>query len=296
MTDRHKLSAVNAKTFRGGDGADDQGVTSADAVRDRQTRQGIQSVEIAMTVLLALESGAGPMSLSQIAAKSGMQPSKAHRYLVSLSRVGLVAQSPASGQYDLGPALRRLGAESLRRMDEVSLASEHMPGLRDRTQHSVNLAVWGDSGPVIVRWDYGAYALPITVRVGATMPLLASAVGRVFLAYLPKVLTAPVLKAQYGPDDKRPFDEDEIEQVKATVRGEGVAFTSGSLIPGLASLAAPVFTTGSSLPLAVAIALPKQQATPKVLRSLRAELLGTTAAISAELGYTGEHEPASRLA
>ena len=291
---------MSANRLQADDSADnsagDLAVTSADAVRDRQSRQGIQSVEIAMTVLLALEAGAGPMSLSQIAARSSMQPSKAHRYLVSLSRAGLVAQAPTSGLYDLGPALRRLGAEALRRMDEVGLASEHLPGLRDRTQHSVNLAVWGDNGPVVVRWDYGAYALPITVRVGATMPLLASAVGRVFLAYLPQTLTAPVLKAQYGPDDSKPFDDDEIEQVKATVRGEGVAFTSGSLIPGLASLAAPVFTTGASLPLAVAIALPKQQATPRVLRSLCTELLATTAAISAELGYTAGQEHASRLA
>lgn len=267
-------------------------MTPAGTGRDRQARQGIQSVEIAMRVLLALEAGAGPMSLSQIAAYSEMQPSKAHRYLVSLGRAGLVAQAPTSGLYDFGPALRRLGTEALRRIDEVSLASEYLPGLRDRTRHSVNLAIWGDNGPVIVRRDHGAYPLSINVRVGATMPLLASAVGRVFLAYLPDALTRPVLNSQYGPDEDKPFDEVEIEQVKATVRGEGVAFTSGTLIPGLSSLAAPVFTAGSSLPLVVGIPLPTQLATPKVLRSIRAELLATSAAISAALGCPAGEEPA----
>lgn len=260
--------------------------------RDPQARQGIQSVEIAMTVLLAMEAGAGPMSLSQIAACSRLQPSKAHRYLVSLSRVGLVTQSPTSGLYDLGPALRRLGAEALRRMDEVGLASEHLPGLRDRTRHSVNLAVWGDHGPVIVRWDYGAYPLPITVRVGATMPLFTSAVGQVFLAYLPETLTAPVLAAQRDLDDPKPLTAKEIERAKAVVRRDGVAFTSGGLIPGLASVAAPVFTTAASLPLVVAIALPRPQAAPAVLQSLSADLLATTKAISAELGF-GQNLPAA---
>ncbi len=122
------------------------------------------------------------MSLTQIAAGAGMQPSKAHRYLVSLARVGLVAQSPSSGRYDMGPSMRRLGVESLRRMDEVALVSEHLTELRDRTSHAVNLAVWGDHGPVVVRWEYGAHALPITVRVGATMPLLTSAMGGAFLS------------------------------------------------------------------------------------------------------------------
>ncbi|MGW1458507.1 helix-turn-helix domain-containing protein [Streptomyces albidoflavus] len=110
------------------------------------------------------------MSLTQIATASGTQPSKAHRYLVSLARAGLVVRSPGSGRYDLGPAMRRLGVESLRRMDEVALVGEHLPGLRDRTTHAVNLSRWGDHGPVVVRWEYGAHALPITVRSGATMP------------------------------------------------------------------------------------------------------------------------------
>jgi DNA-binding IclR family transcriptional regulator len=289
---RNTLRDVRSNRLRVGND-DDQAVTAAaGAGRDRQARQGIQSVEIAMRILLALEAGAGPMSLSQIAARSDMQPSKAHRYLVSLGRAGLVAQAPTSGLYDLGPALRRLGVEAVRRMDAVSLASEYLQGLRNRTRHSVNLAVWGDDGPVIVRRDYGAYALPIDVRVGATMPLLASSLGRVFLTYLPEALTGPVLKSQYGPDDEEPLDEDEVEQVKATVRGEGVAFTSGTYIPGLASLAAPVFTSGSALPMAVAIALPARMATPKVLRSLCAELRTACAAISADLGSSADGQPA----
>ena len=289
MIGRNTLRDVRSNRLRAGED-NDQAVTSAGAGRDRQARQGIQSVEIAARVLLALEAGAGPMSLSQIAALSEMQPSKAHRYLVSLGRVGLVAQAPTSGLYDLGPALRRLGVEALRRMDEVSLASEYLPGLRDRTRHSVSLTVWGDNGPVIVRRDHGAYPLPINVRVGATMPLLPSAVGRVFLAYLPEALTGPVLKSQYGPDDEEPLDECEVDQVKATVRGEGVAFTSGTLVPGLASLAAPVFGAGSALPLCVGVVLPTQMATPKVLRSIREELLATTAAISAALGRSAGRE------
>ncbi|MEC3975771.1 hypothetical protein [Amycolatopsis sp. H20-H5] len=85
---------------------------------------------------------------------------------MSLARVGFVAQSPGSGRYDVGPAMRRLGIAALRRMDEVALVSEHLPTLRDRTGHAVNLAAWADHGPVIVRWDYGSYAPPITVRVG----------------------------------------------------------------------------------------------------------------------------------
>ncbi|MBO2463945.1 IclR family transcriptional regulator [Actinomadura violacea] len=247
-------------------------------------RQGIQSVELAMTVLQALEEGLGPMSLTQIASASAMGPSKAHRYLVSLARVGLVAQSPSTGLYDLGPAMRRLGIESLRRMDEVGLVTQHLPGLRDRTAHAVNLAVWGENGPVIVRWEYGAYALPITVRVGATMPLLTSAVGRAFFAYLPDTLTGPVLRAQLETDERGTPAQEEMARIRSDVLRDGVAVTSGGVIPGIVSLAAPVFTAGDSLPLVVALAMPARVVSEKDLAGLAEELRRSAQAMSEELG------------
>lgn len=254
---------------------------------DRETpaaRQGIQSVELAMTVLQALEQGLGPMSLTQIATAAGMTPSKAHRYLVSLGRVGLVTQSQRSGLYDLGPAMRRLGIESLRRMDEVGLASEHLPGLRDRTRHAVNLAVWGDHGPVLVRWDYGAYPLPINVRVGATLPLLQSSVGRVYLAYLPETITSPVLASQLATGEIDSPAAGEIARIRAQVLERGVAVTSGGVIPGVASIAAPVFPAGEPVPLVVAIAIPSRVADEATLAMLSVELVRTTTAIGADLG------------
>lgn len=247
-------------------------------------RQGIQSVENAMTVLLALERGAGPMTLTQIAEGSGMQLSKAHRYLVSLSRVRLVSQSPSSGLYDLGPAMRRLGAEALRRMDEGSLASEYLPGLRDLTKHTVGLCVWGQHGPVLIRMEYGGFLLPMTVRVGTTLPLATTSAGQVFLAHLPETLTEPVLHADQ-PDGRQEISGEELARIKDDVRRDGFAVTTDAVLPGVTALSAPVFATEGSLPLAVVILLPKRQATPSVLRTVCAELLKTTEAISAEVGY-----------
>ncbi len=254
-------------------------------------QQGIQSVELAMTVLQALEDGRCPMSLTQLATASGMTPSKVHRYLVSLGRVGLIARSPSTGRYDMGPALRRLGIESLRRMDEVTLISEHLPSLRDRTSHAVNLAVWSDHGPVIVRWDYGSYALPITVRVGATLPILTSSVGRVFLAYLPSALTKPVVRRESAAATDPPTP-DEIAGIKADVLRGGLAVTSGGIIPGIASVAAPVFAAGESLPFVVAVVLPSRAVTRATIDSVSKDLLALTTEVSSELGSS----PADRSA
>jgi DNA-binding IclR family transcriptional regulator len=246
--------------------------------------QGIQSVEIAMSVLHALEEARGPRSLTNIATAAGMAPSKVHRYLVSLVRTGLVIQSHRSGLYDLGPAMRRLGIEALRRIDEVAQASEHLPGLAERTSHAVNLAVWGDTGPVIVRWDYGAHPLPITVRVGATMPMIDSSVGRVYLAYLPEATTRAVLWEQLAVNGRMAPTEQAISRIVADVRKRGYALTSDGVVPGVTSVAAPVFSAGDSLPLVVAIAMPERLADPETLARVERELLATTDAINAEIG------------
>ncbi|MEW1649042.1 IclR family transcriptional regulator [Streptomyces sp. NPDC091219] len=247
-------------------------------------RQGIQSVEIAMTVVHALEQGPGPMSLKQVAEASGMASSKVHRYLVSLSRAGLVAQSPSTGRYDLGPAARRLGIEALRRMDDVEVVSDHLPALRDRTGHSVNLTVWGDHGPVVVRWHYGSHALPITIRLGAVMPLTTSSAGRVFLTHLPAALTEPVLRAEVESGTAPELGTAEIGRIKDEVRSSGVAVTANAMIPGVTSVASAVFTELTPLPLVVAIALPNRESGSGALEDVTRELLHTTAAACAELG------------
>lgn len=166
-------------------------------------------------------------------------------------------------------------------MDEVGLVSEHLPVLRDLTGYSVNLAVWGDHGPVVVRWDYGTHVLPVTVRIGATMQLLSSSLGRVYLAFLPDSLTDPVVLEQDA--DVSPAER---QRIKDEVRRAGVAVVSGSVVTGVVSVAAPVFTTAEALPLAVSIALPARQATAAELERVTAALLDATRAMSAELGWT----------
>lgn len=177
-------------------------------------------------------------------------------------------------------------------MDEVALVSEHLPGLRDRTSHAVNLAVWGDHGPVVVRWEYGAHALPITVRVGATMPLLNSAMGGAFLAHLSEQLTEPVLRGQLETETLDAVTRDRVDRIKDEVLREGMATTVGSVIPGVTSLAAPVFTAGESFPLVVTLVMPARGVTEQDVARLTAELLSSTRAVSEALGHpTDLHRP-----
>jgi DNA-binding IclR family transcriptional regulator len=67
--------------------------------------------------------------LKDVAAAAGMSAAKAHRYLVSFQRIGLVAQDERNSRYDLGPAALKIGLASLARLDPVRLARERIPAL-----------------------------------------------------------------------------------------------------------------------------------------------------------------------
>ncbi len=242
-------------------------------------------MEIGAHVLRTLEAGRGPLTLSQLAKASGLHPAKAHRYLVSLVRSGLASQDVGSGMYDLGPASRRLGVEALRRTDPVSVASAFAAELRDETGHTVNVAVWSESGPVIVRWDSGAHALPIVVRVGSTLPLIDSAVGQVFLSHLPRTVTTEVLRTQQHQSLTRRLSTAKIKIIIESVRSERFARTVNHMILGLAALAAPVWGADGELEVVIGLALPTCLLTTTEVRRLGPLLRSVADRASEELGF-----------
>jgi DNA-binding IclR family transcriptional regulator len=53
--------------------------------------------------------------------------------------------------------------------------------------------IWTEMGPTLINVEFGNYRTPLTLRIGSSVPLCGSATGRLFLAYLPKSMTAGVL-------------------------------------------------------------------------------------------------------
>jgi DNA-binding IclR family transcriptional regulator len=248
------------------------------------SQQGIKSIEIGARVLLALEQGRGPLTLSALAKAADLHPAKAHRYLTSLVRTGLASQDASTGMYDLGPAARHLGVEALRRVDPVRVAQARATELRDATGHTVTLAVWSEHGPVMVSWDTGTHLLPMVVRVGSVLPLLDSGVGYVFMTHLPAAMTAAPLRAQQEQGATRALPAAEVEKLKEEVRRDGYGRTRNQMIFGLAALVAPIFGADGQIELAIGLVLPAQLMTEKDSKPLAKQLCAHADSISRELG------------
>src|SRR5574343_1328903 len=153
-------------------------------------RQGIQSVEVGFRLLRVLASTNRPMMLRDIAKGASMPAAKAHRYMVSFLRIGIVEQDSASGRYDLGAYALELGLAGLGRLDPVRLATPILESLCEEIHETVALAVWGTHGATIVRIVDAGGPITITLRPGTCLSLCKSATGRAFATFS----RAPYLK------------------------------------------------------------------------------------------------------
>jgi DNA-binding IclR family transcriptional regulator len=197
-------------------------------------RRGIQSVEIGLRLIDVLRAGPAPLSLKALAASADLPISNCHRYCVSFVRAGYMQQDARSGRYDLGPRLIQAGLAALGRSDAIAVATEALETLVDETGNTGQLAVWGDRGPTIIRWITGRAAVRTSMTAGATLPLLTSATGRVFLGFLPRRQTAALAahEAMAGGGDP--------DALAAQASAMGMGHVSGDHIPGLSAVAAPV--------------------------------------------------------
>jgi DNA-binding IclR family transcriptional regulator len=206
-----------------------------------------------MRLFKALAAASDPLMLKDLAAAARMPPAKAHRYLVSLSRAGLVEQNSATGLYDLGPFAVELGLSALGRLSPVATAEPFLEELRQTTGQTVALAVWGSQGPVIVRWLGVESPVAASLRVGSLMPLTRSATGLVFVSFLPERVTGNLIKSELAENRRtglKPRSREELSAAAAEVSSRGYALTS-DFIPGISGLAAPVFDHDRALVLAL---------------------------------------------
>jgi DNA-binding IclR family transcriptional regulator len=223
-------------------------------------RAGIQSVEVGFALLDVLAQAPGPLMLRDLAAAAQMSAAKAHRYLVSFQRLGLVVQDSVNTRYELGPATLRLGLATLSRMDAVKMARDRLPAMIETSGHTMALAVWGNRGPTLVHWQETPLAMPVSLRLGDVMPLLSSATGRCFAAFNshggaaekagPMIEEELALARKIGRSDL-PSTPAQVQAMLKETRQQGLGRVVNVLLPGISGLCAPVFDADGHLVLGV---------------------------------------------
>ena len=201
--------------------------------------QGIQSLEIAFSIIDGFLSAGKPLGLSAAAEKFNMPRSKLHKYLVSLVRLGVLRQGPDDTRYALGPKLLECGFGILSEIDIVSICEPELHSLRNECEEAAALAVWMPNGPMIVRYLRSKHPVAMDMHVGFYAPLMTSAAGKCFAAHLPLQAYKHLLLKEIDDGADYNLFASELEKIK------GCGFSTRTelltTIPGSRSIASPVF-------------------------------------------------------
>jgi DNA-binding IclR family transcriptional regulator len=251
----------------------------------------IQSVEVGFRVIRALEAAEGPLPLKEIARLAAMPASKAHVYLASFAREGLVEQEAATGHYGLGPFAMQLGLAALRQTELLRVAWPELQGLRAATRCTGYLSIWGNRGPVVAAKVDGDRQGSLGVRLGYVLSLRRTATGKVFRAHLPDFEWQALLEAELAEDAGARATRRELEQELAAVRAAGYADSQHRHILGIQAIASPIFDHVGRVVATMTLLGPVELLSGGAASAVVRALIGAAARVSLRLGHPGGDAP-----
>lgn len=197
-----------------------------------------------MAVLKGLARLGGRASLTILATHIDESPAKVHRYLASLVEEGLVAQDSAS-QYFLGPEAIHIGLAAIRQVDPIRVAEASLIRLRESLEVTCFLAVMGNKGPTIMRFEEPGLPVTVNVRTGSVLSLVWSATGRVFLGLLDESRARAMAHDEIAAASSEMLAQlpaaDPIGTLQREVRATGCAVVKDVYLRGISAVAAPVY-------------------------------------------------------
>jgi IclR family acetate operon transcriptional repressor len=254
-------------------------------------RYGVAAVDRAVLVLEALERERNPLTLAQIARRTGLSEATALRYLSSLGRHELVERD-SLGRYRLGIALFRLGQRALGELDPRKVALPYMDRLLEQFGETVNLAMRHGDEIVLIEVLESSRSIKKGATVGERDIWHASALGKAILAHLSEPDARGVLASLGYPT----YTEHTLVSYEALaasfddVRELGYAMDDEEFEIGLRCIGAPVFDQRGKPTYALSLSAPASRVPPELVHTLGQAIAAAAAQISTGLGHLVEAE------
>jgi DNA-binding IclR family transcriptional regulator len=200
------------------------------------------SVKKAFAILSAISSSREGLGVSGLAKNLKIAKSTVHGMTSALEELGAIMRDPLTKKYKLGFTLLEIGRSAYAQIDLKTSARPVMEALMEKTQTSVFLG--------ILNWDHVSVLdivesrqdLKITAPVGTTIPMLAGAVGKVFLASMDEEQARKIVKSKGLPrfTDNSIVDTALYFQELNQVKEIGFAVDDEEYIPGVRAVASPL--------------------------------------------------------
>lgn len=226
------------------------------------------------------------LTAKQVAALSRLPVSTVHRFLANLITAGFLNRD-GEGTHHLGIACFSIGQAAVGQLDIRRLSLPYLQELNQQTRETIHLTVRHGLSAVYVEKLDSPEQLRIHSRIGASVPLHCTAVGKVMLAYMPEDEQERVLPEL---DVKRltPNSVGNLQELKAElfrVRRNGYACDLEEHELHIRCVAAPIYDHTGSVQSSLSITAPTLRMPVTRLRRLAPLIQEAGLKISAELGY-----------
>lgn len=249
----------------------------------------VQSIERAVAILRLLAASSGRMGIGEIARSLDLAKGTAHGILRTLHRVGFVEQDTASGKYQLGAALLHLGTSYLDVNELRSRSINWADPLASRSGQAVRIGAVHEHQVLIVHHVFRPDDTFQTLDVGALLPLHASALGKVLLAYNEAETTRALGSTLETYTRRTIADRATLSAAIDEVRDHGWAAEVEEFTVGEAAVAAPIRGYGGLVVGAIGVRGPVERITDHSGRptaGLICNVRDAARAISRDLGAT----------
>lgn len=191
-------------------------------------------------VLTAFRPGDDTLGVSEIARRTGIPKSSAHRLAGHLTAEGLLDQDGRGG-LRLALRLFEIGQLAVQQRGLVDAARPHLADLREATRNTAHLAVLEGDEVVYLDILRGPDAPSLPSRVGGRFPAHATSVGKAVLAFSPQSVVDGVIRCGLPRVSSRTVTAPGLlRRQLATIAEEGIAYDREESGVGVVCAGAPL--------------------------------------------------------
>lgn len=223
------------------------------------------------------------MTVTEISKRLGLPISSSHNLLQRMAAVEVVNVTDDL-RYSIGPRAVRLGIRIVDSLEVRETARRHLQELARSTGEDIYLAV--RLGRRVAYVDRVAGSRPVTVdiRLGQTLFLHATSVGKLFSAFDDTLRRRLFAEPRPALTEHTLVEPAALEAELAGIRERSFAVSREEAITGIVGLAVPIHDAYGDLAAAIHISALRARITPEVERGLLVAASATAAAVERELG------------
>lgn len=248
----------------------------------------IASLQRGLRMLQLIGQAGRGLPASEIAKLSGLPVSTAHRFLVNLEAGGFITKDEVNN-FHLGVACVPLGQAAREQLDVRRVSLSHLKQLNEGTRETVHLTIRHKLTAVYIEKLDSPEPLRIHSRIGASVPLYCTAVGKVMLAYLDDEEQGRVVREL----ELRRFTDNTVGSIQelqaqlARVRKDGFACDLEEHEAHIRCIAAPIWDHSAAVNASLSVTGPAVRMSNTRLREIAPLIREAGLKISRELGFAG---------